>query len=196
VWVGLRPLVKPAGGADGDTKAISREHTVWVSRSGLVSVTGGKWTTYRAMAEDVLQRCMDSGLLPRRPAGATSALRLLGAPALADPARSLAAPPGEHLYGSEAEALRALPGATSWLAFDAESGTGILSEAMVRFAVRHEFARCTEDVLARRSRLLFLDAAQAATLAPAVAAIVAEETGRDPGLDTFQGLAAQYARLP
>jgi glycerol-3-phosphate dehydrogenase len=58
VWVGLRPLVKPPGDEGGDTKAISREHTVLVGRSGLVTVTGGKWTTYRAMAEDVLARCM------------------------------------------------------------------------------------------------------------------------------------------
>ena len=67
VWVGLRPLVKP-GGDDGDnTKQLSREHTVLVGRSGLVTVTGGKWTTYRAMAEDVLERCFDARLLPRRP---------------------------------------------------------------------------------------------------------------------------------
>jgi glycerol-3-phosphate dehydrogenase len=196
VWVGLRPLVKPAAGSDGDTKSISREHTVWVSRSGLVSVTGGKWTTYRAMAEDVLARCMASGLLAQRPAGATAALRLVGAPAVAEAARSLAAPPGEHLYGSEAAALRTLAGATRWLAHDAESGAGILSEAMVRFAVRHEFARDTTDVLARRCRLLFLDAAAAARAAPAVATLVAEETGRDPGLEAFAALAQQYSRLP
>lgn len=197
VWVGLRPLVKPAAGAEGDTKSISREHTVWVSRSGLVSVTGGKWTTYRAMAEDVLARCMAAGLLPQRPAGATLALRLLGAPARPDPARSLAGPPGEHLYGEEAEALRALPGATHWLAHDAETGAGLLSEAMVRFAVRHEMARTVEDVLARRSRLLFLDAAQAARVAPAVAQLVLEENGRpDAGLQAFEALAAQYQRCP
>lgn len=196
VWVGLRPLVKPPAGAAGDTKAISREHTVWVSRSGLVSVTGGKWTTYRAMAEDVLARCMAQGLLPARAAGVTTALRLVGAPAAADAARSLAAPPGEHLYGTEAATLQALPGATRWLAHDRETGAGTLSEAMVRFAVRHEFARDTADVLARRSRLLFLDAAQAAEAAPAVAALVAEETGRDPALDSFLALAAQYRRLP
>ncbi len=196
VWVGLRPLVKPSGGSDGDTKSISREHTVWVSRSGLVSVTGGKWTTYRAMAEDVLARCMAAGLLPRRPAGVTAALRLVGAPARPDPARSMAAPPGEHLYGSEAEALRALPGTTRWLAHDADSGAGVLSEAMVRFAVRFELARTVEDVLARRSRLLFLDARAAAAVAPAVAALVAEETGRDPTLEAFTALAAQYTRLP
>lgn len=196
IWVGLRPLVRPAEGAEGDTKSISREHTVWVGRSGLVSVTGGKWTTYRAMAEDVLARCMAAGLLPQRPAGVTNTLRLVGTPATADPARSMAAPPGEHLYGSEAAALRALPGASHWLAHDSETGAGILSEAMLRFAVRHEYARTTEDVLARRSRLLFLDAAAAARVAPAVAEIVAEETGRDPALAPFLALAAQYSRLP
>ncbi len=192
VWVGMRPLVKPSAEDGADTKALSREHTVLVGRSGLVTVTGGKWTTYRAMAEDVLTRCMARGLLPPRPGGVTDALVLLGAA----PGRSLGEPPGEHLYGTEAETLHALPGATRWLAVDAESGAGILSEAMVRFAVRHEFARCAEDVLARRSRLLFLDAAQAAAVAPAVAAIVAEETGRDPALEAFTALAAQYARLP
>jgi glycerol-3-phosphate dehydrogenase len=196
VWVGLRPLVRPAAGSEGDTKSISREHTVWVSRSGLVSVTGGKWTTYRSMAEDVLARCMAAGLLPQRAAGVTTTLRLVGTPAAADPARSLAAPPGEHLYGTEAATLHSLPGATRWLAHDRETGQGVLSEAMVRFAVRHEFARTTADVLARRSRLLFLDAAQAAEAAPAVAALVAEETGRDPVLDAAAALAAQYARLP
>jgi glycerol-3-phosphate dehydrogenase len=114
----------------------------------------------------------------------------------ADPARSLAAPPGEHLYGTEVAALRALPGATRWLAHDRETGQGVLSEAMVRFAVRHAYARTTTDVLARRSRLLFLDAAQAAEAAPAVADLVAGETGRDPALGACQALAAQFARLP
>ena len=65
--MGLRPLVKPQDDDGGNTKSISREHTVLASRSGLVTVTGGKWTTYRAMAEDVLQKCFDTGCcLPRR----------------------------------------------------------------------------------------------------------------------------------
>ena len=59
LWVGLRPLVKPQGDDGDDTKGLSREHTVLVSRSGLVTVTGGKWTTYRAMAEDVLEKCFE-----------------------------------------------------------------------------------------------------------------------------------------
>ena len=193
VWVGLRPLVRPQGDSS-DTKALSREHTVLVAPSGLVTVTGGKWTTYRSMAEDVLARAMARGLLPHKPGGVTAQLALLGSA----PGRPLSEPPGEHLYGSEAAALRQLPGATNWLWRDAESGRGALSEAMVRFAVRFEMARSVEDVLARRCRVLFLDAAEAARLAEPVAAIVAEELGhgRPADVTDFQALAAQYQRLP
>ena len=77
VWVGLRPLVKPQGDSS-DTKALSREHTVLVAPSGLVTVTGGKWTTYRSMAEDVLSRAMARGLLPHKPGGVTAQLPLAG----------------------------------------------------------------------------------------------------------------------
>ena len=205
VWVGLRPLVQPQVHTDqstsGATASLSREHTVMVDPSGLVTVTGGKWTTYRAMAQDVLKQCMTHGLLPSRPAGATASLPLLGAQGVASPSRwSLADPPGVHLYGSEARELQALPGAQRWLAFDTETGAGILSEAMVRFAVRHEMARDVEDVLARRSRLLFLDARQAAGVAGAVAAIVKMELGdafdEQASVTAFQALAAQYATVP
>ncbi len=199
VWVGLRPLVKP-GGDDGDnTKQLSREHTVLVGRSGLVTVTGGKWTTYRAMAEDVLDRCFDRKLLPRKAKGVTATLPLLGA-ASKSKGVSMTQSPGEHLYGSEAALLHKLPGASNWLWSDAESGQGGLSEAMVRFAVRNEMARTVEDVLARRSRLLFLDAAEAARQAPAVAAILTDELGSDfdaaASQRSFEALAAQYQRLP
>jgi glycerol-3-phosphate dehydrogenase len=195
VWVGLRPLVKP-GGDDGDnTKQLSREHTVLVGRSGMVTVTGGKWTTYRAMAEDVLDRCFDRQLLPRRAGGVTVNLPLVGA--LATARVSMTASPGEHGYGSEVDVLRSLPGADRWLWRDGEGG---LSEAMVRFAVRHEMAQSVEDVLARRCRLLFLDAAEAQRQARPVATILAEELGA--GFDaaasqvSFEALAAQYQRLP
>jgi glycerol-3-phosphate dehydrogenase len=197
VWVGLRPLVKPPDdeGENANTKALSREHTVIVGRSGLVTVTGGKWTTYRAMAEDVLDRCMASGLLPRRAGGVTTRLPLLGAA----PGRPICEAPGEHLYGSEAALLRSLPGADNWLWRDAESGKGALSEAMVRFALRFEMARGIEDVLARRSRLLFLDAARAGALAEPVAALVEEELGRPVGArerQDFAALAQRYQTLP
>jgi glycerol-3-phosphate dehydrogenase len=189
-WVGLRPLVKPPGGDPADTKALSREHAVLVERSGLVTVTGGKWTTYRAMAEDVLAHCMASGLLPSRPAGVTAALRLVGATDGGE--RPLSDAPGLHLYGTEAPLLQALPGA------ERELAPG-LSEAMVRFAARYEYARSVEDVLARRSRLLFLDARLAASVAPRVAAVLAEELGDafDAGrsLRDFTQLATRYASV-
>lgn len=195
-WVGLRPLVRPPSRGDGSTASISREHAVVVSPTGLVTVTGGKWTTYRAMAEDVLSRCMARGLLPSRPGGATRSWPLPGAQASV----SLAEPPGEHLYGSEAAALRALPGADRALWRDAETGRPALTEAMVRFAVRHESACSVEDVLARRCRLLFLDAGQACEQADAVAAVMADELGS--GFDaaasaaSLKQLAARYATLP
>jgi glycerol-3-phosphate dehydrogenase len=174
-WAGLRPLVRPAHGDPADTKRISREHTILVSPHGLVTVTGGKWTTYRAMAEDVLTACFKAKLLPARPGGVTAQLRLVGAPESrpgSRPPLPLSAPPGLHLYGSEAPLVAALPGA------DREILPG-LSEAMVRFAVRHELARTVEDVLARRSRWLFLDAAAASEAAEPVGAIMAEELARE-----------------
>ena len=100
-WVGLRPLVKPPNEDPGDTKTLSREHAVLVERSGLVTVTGGKWTTYRAMAEDVLAHCMANRLLPQRPAGATAALPLVGAHG---GGRALSDAPGLHLYGTRSAA--------------------------------------------------------------------------------------------
>ncbi len=185
-WVGLRPLVKPPNEDPGDTKALSREHAVLVERSGLVTVTGGKWTTYRAMAEDVLAHCMSNGLLPQRAAGVTATLPLVGA---RGGGQALSDAPGLHLYGSDAPQVLSLPGAQRELAPG-------LTEAMVRFAVRHEYARTVEDVLARRSRLLFLDARLAASVAAPVATLLAEELGAafDAGgsLRDFLALAARY----
>ncbi|MDF1484971.1 glycerol-3-phosphate dehydrogenase/oxidase [Ramlibacter sp. H39-3-26] len=186
-WVGLRPLVRPAEDAGAQTRKISREHTVLVSPTGLVTVTGGKWTTYRAMAEDVLDHCFGGGLLDARPGGVTADLPLVGAQA---PVRHrISDAPGPHLYGAEQAFVQQLPGAGHML------GAG-LTEAMVRFAARHEYARTVEDVLARRWRLLFLDARLAAELAPAAAALLWQETGADPGLAAFLELANRYATLP
>jgi glycerol-3-phosphate dehydrogenase len=143
------------------------------------------------MAEDVLERCFDSKLLPRRGGvNATSGLRLAGAPAHA--CGSIEQPPGEHLYGTDADTLRALPGADRWLWRD---GSGGFSEAMLRFAVRYEMARSVEDILARRCRLLFLDAAQAQHLARPVATLLEEELGRpvsEAEIADFEALAQRY----
>lgn len=188
IWVGLRPLVKPQDDDGNNTKSLSREHTVLASRSGLITVTGGKWTTYRAMAEDVLQKCFTSGLLEARPGGVTTRLPLVGTPE--EPVRHrMCDAQGWHSYGAEAGFVRQLPGAGRDLG-------GGLTEAMVRFAARYEYARTVEDVLARRWRMLFLDAHRAAQMAHAVAEVLQQETGCDPQLALFMALAKQYVRLP
>jgi glycerol-3-phosphate dehydrogenase len=189
IWVGLRPLVKPQDDDGENTKGLSREHTVLVSRSGLVTVTGGKWTTYRAMAEDVLDRCFAKGLLVERSKGVTTHLSLVGAEADGASRRSISEPSGLHSYGSERPMVQALAGADHWLAAG-------LNEAMVRFAARHEYAVTVEDMLARRSRCLFLDAHLAMALAPAIGEILLQETGIDPQLDAFTAMAQQYLHNP
>lgn len=185
VWVGLRPLVAAPTPAEGGTQSLSREHTIVVDPGGLVTVTGGKWTTYRAMAEDVLERCFEAGLLPRRAGGTTARHRLVGAPPAGQEAVPIHQAPGLHLYGTEAGAVRALAGAGR------ELGMG-LTEAMVRHAVRAEYACTVEDVLARRWRSLFLDAGEAAAMAPAVADILVDEGLSQVGLDAFLDLCEHY----
>jgi glycerol-3-phosphate dehydrogenase len=188
-WVGLRPLVKPLGEEGDDTKQLSREHTVLVSRSGLVTVTGGKWTTYRAMAEDVLDKCADKHLLERTRAGVTTNLKLIGSDPVHGPRPPLSEAQGLHSYGSEADAITQLPGGRRKL------GAG-LTEGMVRFAARAEYARTVEDMLARRWRLLFLDAELAGSMAKEVGAILQQETGVDPRPGAFEQLARLYLSLP
>jgi glycerol-3-phosphate dehydrogenase len=193
IWVGLRPLVKPTEDEGNNTKTLSREHTVLVSSSGLVTVTGGKWTTYRAMAEDVLEQCFESKLLETRPAGATVNFPLVGAQKQKTEKQSNSHSIGEaqglHSYGDEADFLESLEGADNALSAE-------LTESMVRFAARYEYARTVEDVLGRRSRMLFLDALQAGKLGAVVAKILQEETGQDPQLAAFLDLAKHYHHLP
>jgi glycerol-3-phosphate dehydrogenase len=186
IWVGLRPLVRRPQADDGSTQGLSREHTVLVSKTGLVTVTGGKWTTYRAMAEDVLGHCRQAGLLAEKGPSVTADLPLVGAQVSS---HSMSQAAGLHSYGSEAGLVNALPGSDRWLCPG-------LSQAMVRFAARYEYARTVEDVLARRSRLLFLDARLAQSLAADVAGLLQEENGTDPGLAAFLALCLDYQTLP
>ena len=186
VWVGLRPLVKPHQEEGVSTKGLSREHTVSVSQSNLVTVTGGKWTTYRAMANDVLSQCLSSQLLPTPSSAQRQSVAFQGAGLHQQQPISLMAPQGLHLYGEERARVMALPGADHWLLPG-------LSEAMVRFAVRHEYARTVEDVLARRSRALFLDAPQSAAVAAQVAAVLTSEGCAHVQLSDYLELAACYS---
>jgi glycerol-3-phosphate dehydrogenase len=138
------------------------------------------------MAADVMDKCFAAGLLSARTGMETSQLKLVGA---CDSDHRISDAPGLHLYGSEAAAVQSLPGA------DRALGGG-LTEAMVRFAARFEYARCVEDVMARRSRLLFLDAALARAVAPDVAVLLQQENELDPQLEDFLTLCMQYLSLP
>ena len=137
------------------------------------------------MAADVMQAIRQAQLLSLTSEDVTAQTKLWGAPSLnAD--MGLPSEQGQYArYGSEAELLATLPGAQHWLAPH-------LSEAMVRFAARFEYARTVEDVLARRNRLLFLDATAALAVAPKVAEILSSETGVTPQLAAFEALAKSY----
>ena len=198
VWAGLRPLARTEGKAkeQGATHNVSREHSVKVASNGLVSVMGGKWTTYRAMAADVMQSIRKAQMISLTSEDATLHTKLWGSPELGQKksqAQALASNAGHVFssvagYGSDAGLLETLPGADHWLAPQ-------LSEAMVRFAARYEYARTVEDVLARRNRLLFLDAAAALSVAPQVAHILSTEISASPQLAQFEALAKTY-QLP
>jgi len=184
VFVGLRPLLgerEGEGGGErgGASSRISREHRVEVSTQGLVSVLGGKWTTYRAMAEEAVDVAEAVGGLVRRSSPTATLALDCGVPAGAQ---------GEGEAGGDAALAGTPPGLPPGL---------LPGAAAVRRALREDFALSIEDVLARRSRALFLDAAAAAAVAPAVADIVAGELGwsalrRDAELAAFRALAARY----
>jgi glycerol-3-phosphate dehydrogenase len=191
VWSGLRPLVRKQGSTN--TAALSREHTVLVSASGMVSVTGGKWTTYRRMGEDAVDIAAKSAGLAES-ASRTQEMRLFGWSEAAAQAQD-----SEHelaVYGSEQGAIDELA--------RSEAGLGELLHpalpyryAEVVWAVRQEMARTVEDVLARRTRALFLNARAAMESAAGVAACMAQELGRDEAwrkaqVEAFTALAAGY----
>jgi glycerol-3-phosphate dehydrogenase len=152
-FAGLRPLFHPKHADEKNTAALSREHAVLVSPGGLITITGGKWTTYRLMAEQVIDRASEVAGLAAAPC----------------PTRTL------KLHGSDAPLLSALPGHDQLLHPNLP-----YTEAMVRFAIRHEAARTIDDVLARRTRALFLDAAAAGKTIERVAEIFVEELKPTP----------------
>ncbi len=164
IFAGLRPLVSSGDG--GNTASISRDHTIVVSTSGLITVTGGKWTTYRQMAEDVIDQAeMVSGVEPRR--CETETLQIHGW------TRAEILETNLKPYGADALEIRAL-GEPQLIHPDLS-----LTAGEVRWHVRHEMARTLEDVLARRSRCLLLNARASIDAAAEVARIMAEELGTD-----------------
>lgn len=188
VWVGLRPLVD--SGQSSQTAQMSREHLIAREAPGFVTVTGGKWTTYRSMAQEVMATCVAAGDLPVASRQAhTESHALFGAPPAGGPATSLRAAPGVHLFGTQAAQASSGPGSDEVL------GLG-LTAAMVRYCARTEWAVTVEDMLARRWRVLFLDARLAEQMAPRVAQLLQEETGLDPALPDFLALCQQYQWRP
>ena len=167
-FAGIRPLVKRGGGKN--TARLSRDHTIEVSSQGLLTITGGKWTTYRRMAEDCIDRAAEIGELPRRPC-VTKGLKIHGHCDAADP------PETRWYYGSDAEQVNALSANESL----SEQLHGDLPYEMadVVWAARHEMARTVDDVLARRTRTLQLNADAAIACTVAVAEKLAQELNRD-----------------
>jgi glycerol-3-phosphate dehydrogenase len=201
VFAGQRPLVRAAG--QGTTASLSRDHTLVVSAGGLVTITGGKWTTYRQMGEEVIDRAEALAGLPRRSgASPTVDLRIHGwqeagavtmAPEVAsDPINEL----GHGCYGSDAPAIHALVAQRPELAAALHPLLAYLRAEVVWHA-RNEMARTVEDVLARRTRALLLNARASIDAAPVVAALLAEELGRDVAwqqsqVDAYTQLARGY----
>lgn len=191
IFAGQRPLVRPPGKDGAATKTISRNHEVLVSDSGLVTIVGGKWTTYRKMAEDTLDHAAMLGGLEDRPCVTTN-LQLHGwrspnAPALPD---------GLDVYGSDADKVQALMKSDPSLAEPLHPRLPYPLAAVV-WGARHEQARTLEDVLSRRTRALILDARAAIEAAPASAKILARELGHDKAwaesqVEEFTKLAGGY----
>ncbi len=188
VFAGQRPLAAPKNGGK-NTKEISRSHKIIVSGHKLITITGGKWTTYRRMAKDTLDKAISLGLLPKRKC-ATRTLRIHGYKPNPDLTDHM------YIYGSDAGAVREL------IASDPRYSQPIHPDyphtaGEVAWAVRHEMAMTVEDILARRVRLLFMDVRAAIEAAPAVARIVAGERGMDESwekeqVESFTALAANY----
>jgi glycerol-3-phosphate dehydrogenase len=166
MFAGLRPLARPSGGKR-DTAAVSRDHAIHIAPSGLVTVTGGKWTTYRRMAEDAINAAAKSAGLPQARCGTRDL--------------PLAFTTSVVAQADEATMHEGLP---------------VQPSDVVR-AVRDEGARTLEDVLSRRTRCLLLDARAAVAVARQVARIMAGELGRDEAwrekqIAAFSALAADY----
>jgi glycerol-3-phosphate dehydrogenase len=169
VFAGLRPLVKV--GDAKKTAALSRDHTILISNSGLLTIAGGKWTTFRKMAEDAVDQAQTMAGLDERPCPTTH-LRIHGSRK-----QELDAPP-LSVYGTDAPAVEELAAREPALAEKVHPDLPYI-KAEVVWAVREEMARTVEDVLSRRTRGLLLGARASIEAAPVVADLLARELDRD-----------------
>ncbi|MFI2744615.1 FAD-dependent oxidoreductase [Zhouia sp. PK063] len=188
VYAGLRPLAAPQGDSQ-KTKEISRSHKVMVSNNDLITITGGKWTTFRRMAQDTVDKAIAIGKLPKKECN-TKNLPLHGAMEGVDRNNHL------YIYGSDQSGIQELIDEHPELGKKLHERLPFL-KAEVVWAVRHEMARTVEDVLSRRVRALFLDAKAAIDMTPEVAAIMAKELQKDQTwqqnqIEEFQTVAQGY----
>jgi glycerol-3-phosphate dehydrogenase len=187
VFAGIRPLVRAEGAVS--TAALSRDHVIHIDGSGLITIGGGKWTTYRHMAQDCVDQAATLAQLPERPC-ITHHLRIHGYPESAAGVGPLA------LYGNDGARIQGL------VAKDPSLGEKLhpllpYLKAEAIWAAREEMARTIEDVLARRTRALFLNAKAALEMAPAIADLIGPELEWDDAvkqkqLADFRVVAANY----
>ena len=170
VWSGQRPLVRRAG--ISNTAALSRDHSILISDAKLLTITGGKWTTYRRMAEDAVDRAATLGGLPPV-RSQTAEMKLHGWMEPPDEETEW-----ERVYGADLPALQSIarddPGLEQRLHPQLP-----FRQSEVIWAARHEMAISIEDVLARRTRSLFLDARASLEAAPVTARLLARELRKD-----------------
>lgn len=169
VFVGIRPLVKAANAKN--TAALSRDYTIEIDSANLLTIAGGKWTTYRRMAEDAINRAIEVTNLPEKKS-MTKELKIHGFYEDSEKFGDLA------IYGADAKKIKKLIEENSHLAEKLHTDLPYLVAEIV-WAIRFEMAQTVEDILARRTRSLFLNAQAAIEIAPRVAEIMARETGKD-----------------
>ncbi|PUV24683.1 glycerol-3-phosphate dehydrogenase/oxidase [Sphingobacterium athyrii] len=188
VFAGLRPLAAPTGNSN-KTKEISRSHKVIVSDSKLLTLTGGKWTTFRRMGQDTVDKAIKIGCLPKKESNSATQ-KIYSAIPTTDRSNHM------YIYGADQEAIHALaqenPVWNEKIVNHLE-----FKKAEVVWAVRNELAQTVEDVLSRRVRILFLDARAAIAAAPEVAKIIAQELGKDENwqknqIENFEKVAKNY----
>lgn len=192
VFVGLRPLAAPNKESQS-TKEVSRSHKVEIAPSNLVHIFGGKWTTYRQMAEDTIDEAINAGLLAKKPCQTTN-LRLHGY--VKDAVFDFLDVDPLNVYGSDKTAMQKLIDEDTKLDQKLHANYPY-TYVQILWAIKHEMAQTIEDVLARRIRLLFLDAKASKEAAPAVANFMAQHLGWDDiqkqnELDEFLAVADQY----
>jgi glycerol-3-phosphate dehydrogenase len=198
IYVGIRPLVKAGGGKEdgtgsspsAKTSTLSRDHTIHIDNSGLLTIVGGKWTTYRHMAEDTVDHAITLGKLDDKPC-ATRDLKIHGYyPDALEVLGELA------VYGSDAGSIEKLAKERPEWAEQLHPSLPYIAAEIV-WGARQEMSRTVDDALSRRTRALLLNAAAASEIAPRVAALLAAELGHDQAwidaqVAEFQKLAEQY----